>query len=191
MKVSYKLDDRNIVREVRRLAPRFESQGWKKSFATTWLWYWKDDDGTYVEYGKQVMLCFYLEKLFCGKKVLSELHARGKKWKEIINKTCWFGYGHNRHMKAVKPTCFNPPQYFWWYVLYRVEKVLKLLSIAPCSKKLTEISKVAIMKGKFSLEQEDRPTKSVFIRWNRKTSTLLLERRGKSGDDPFLHLRQM
>ena len=46
--------ERKIEREIRRVGTRFESQGWRSAFGTTWLWHWKDDDGKYKEYGKQV-----------------------------------------------------------------------------------------------------------------------------------------
>ena len=46
--------DSSTIRDVRRLAPQFESHGWKKDVSTTWKWYWQDVNGEYVEYGKQV-----------------------------------------------------------------------------------------------------------------------------------------
>ena len=57
-KFSMKCDSRYINErlEVRRIAPQFESQGWKRVVSTSWMWYWKDDNGQYVEYGQQVCL---------------------------------------------------------------------------------------------------------------------------------------
>ncbi|XP_072046898.1 zinc finger CCCH-type antiviral protein 1-like [Amphiura filiformis] len=52
-RMTYDIGTAQFEREVRRLGPRFESQGWRSAFVTTWLWYWKDDDGRYIEYGKQ------------------------------------------------------------------------------------------------------------------------------------------
>ncbi|XP_072047675.1 protein mono-ADP-ribosyltransferase PARP12-like [Amphiura filiformis] len=39
--------------ELKRISPPDVAQGWRKSYATQWVWYWKDEIGTWVEYGKQ------------------------------------------------------------------------------------------------------------------------------------------
>ena len=57
-KFSLRCDPRymNERLEVRRIAPQFESQGWKRVVSTSWKWYWKDVNDQYVEYGQQVRL---------------------------------------------------------------------------------------------------------------------------------------
>ena len=44
--------------EIKRISPPDVAQGWRKSYATQWMWYWKDEIGTWIEYGKQVSSLF-------------------------------------------------------------------------------------------------------------------------------------